>query len=279
MACTRNRTFTRLVDYCRDCGLEVKTTTKARGHQGVFLHDNKDLRRIDISKNLSPDKAVPVIAHEFTHFFHHNIDSQFENLEKIFGVKEEILLDELTTVTEFVTGNTAELTARKELQKVKNKIREQESIIKSKYPNFKRSEKFLKFENYIKNSAAKYLLKYDKVKVISHFQYVIYSVDNLKRDFPDMPEEYAAYINLRSLQRLQSRYSRKLRGLKRYYAKPAELFARFVEALVIDRDKVAELAPEAYEAFKERLEFKAFRNLKNFLDIALENECETFASL
>ena len=269
MACTGNRTFTELIEYCKECGIEVKTSTKARGHQGVFLHNNHDLRRIDISKNLSPQKAVPVIAHEFTHFFHHSIDSSFGSLEKIFGVKDEILLDELAAVTEFVTGKFTELNVRQELLKIKSQIKEQENIIKLKYPDFKRSIKFTQFERYIKNSAAKYLLKYDNVKVVSPLNNVIYSIATIRNDFPDMPEEYIAYINLRSLQRRQSRYSRKLRGLKKYYAKPAELFARFIEGLVVDREKVAEIAPEAYSAFIERLEFKSFREIKNFLDIAL----------
>ena len=131
MACTGNRTFTKLIEYCKECGIEVKTSTKARGHQGVFLHNNYDLRRIDISKNLSPQKAVPVIAHEFTHFFHHSIDSSFGSLEKIFGVKDEILLDELAAVTEFVTGRFTELNVRQELLKIKSQIKEQENIIKS----------------------------------------------------------------------------------------------------------------------------------------------------
>ncbi len=267
MADTRNRTFSKLVEYCEQCGIEVKTSTKARGHQGVFLHNSGDLRRIDISKDLPEEKVIPVVTHEFTHFFHHNLDPQFENLEKIFGVKDEILLEELAAVTGFVTGNTAELTARKEIQNIKYRIKEEEKVIKLKYPDFKRSAKFNQFESYIKNSAAKYLLKYDRVKVVSNFKYVIYSLDTIQRDFPDMPDEYRAYINLRSLQRKQSRYSRKLNGLKKYYSKPAELFARFVEGLVIDRYRVAEIAPEAYSAFMERLEFKAFKEIKEFLDI------------
>ncbi len=267
MAYTGNRTFSRLIEYCKQCGIDVKTTTKARGHQGVFLHNNRDLKRIDISKNIQPEKAIPVVAHEFTHFFHYSLDPSFESLEKIFGVKNEILFNELTAVTEFVTGNTGELQAEVELQKIKKQIKEQESIIKIKYPDFKRSSGFANFDCYIKNSALRYLLKYDKVKVISNFKPVIYSVDTLKKDFPDIPEEFAAYINLRSLQRRQKRYSRKLQGLRKYYAKPAELFARFVEGLVIDKYKVIELAPEAYSAFMERLEFKIFREIKGFLDI------------
>ncbi len=267
MADTRNRTFSRLVEYCKQCGIEVKTSTKARGHQGVFLHNNADLRRIDISRNLPPEKVIPVVTHEFTHFFHHNLDPQFENLEKIFGVKDEVLLEELAAVTGFVTGNTAELAAREEIKSIKLKIKEQEGLIKLKYPEFKRSAAFSEFERYIKNSAAKYLLKYDRVKVISNRKQVVYSLDTIQQDFPDMPDAYRAYINLRSLQRKQTRYSRKLNGLKKYYSKPAELFARFVEGLVIDRERVAELAPETYAAFIERLEFKAFKRIKDFLDI------------
>ncbi len=267
MACCRNRTFAKIVDYCKECGIDIKTNTKARGHQGVFLH-NSDLKRIDISKTLNSEKFLQVTAHEFAHFFHHTLDKEFGCLEAIFGVKSEILFDELIAVTNYVAGNTYVDNINEELQKIKHQIKEQENIIKQKYPAFKRSEKFDKIEKEIKKSEAKYLLKYDKVKVVSQFKYIIYSLETLKNDFPTIMPECAAYLNLRSLQRRQNRYSRKLNHLRKYYLKPAELFARFVEGLVVNPIKVKELAPEAYSAFIERLEYRSFKQLKGFLNIA-----------
>ncbi len=272
MVSKRNGTVLKVIDYCKDCGIEVKTSTKARGHQGVFLYNSKDLKRIDISKKLDEDKIVPVVVHEFTHFFHQNLDENFESLEKIFGVKSEILFDELYAVTAFAASNSVELKIRKEIIDIKSKIKEQEDIIKIKYPNFKRSKKFVEFEKYIKNSDAKYLLKYDRVKVFSWFKYIVYSVDTVLKDFPQMPKEFAAYINLRSLQRRQARYSNKYRKLRKYYEKPSELFARFVEGLVIDKDKVKDLAPVSYAAFMERLEFRSFQKLRGILDLVWDKE-------
>ncbi len=267
MVVKRNRTVLDIIKYCKSCGLEVKTSTNARGHQGVFLYNSNDLKRIDISKKLADEKVVPVIAHEFAHFFHQKMDENFESLEEIFGVKSEILFEELYAVTAFVASNAVELKIREELIDIKSKIQEQENIIKKKYPNFKRSKKFAEFEKYIKNSDAKYLLKYDRVKVFSWFKYIIYSVDTVLKDFPQMPKEFAAYISLRSLQRRQTRYSRKYRKLIKYYEKPSELFARFVEGLVINREKVQELAPNAYNSFMERLEYRSFMPLKGILEM------------
>ena len=45
-----------LIKYFRSIGLEVYTTTKARGHQGFYLR-----RRIDISKNISQSRISRII--------------------------------------------------------------------------------------------------------------------------------------------------------------------------------------------------------------------------
>ena len=42
-----------LIKYLKSLGLEVHTSTKARGHQGFYLKN-----RIDISKNISPEKII-----------------------------------------------------------------------------------------------------------------------------------------------------------------------------------------------------------------------------
>ena len=86
-----------------------------------------------------------------------------------------------------------------------------------------RSKKFKEFDRYIKKSEAKYLLKYDRVKLISGVffkQSKTYSIDNIEQDFTDMPKEFAAYIRLKSYQRKQARVSSKINKLKKYYSKP-----------------------------------------------------------
>lgn len=267
----RNRTIAAIVDYCKTCGIDVHTETKARGHQGVFLHDNKNFKRIDISKKLPKEKVLQVIAHEFAHFFHQKLDKNFENLQEIFGVKHEILIPELNSITLFLVGDENEISAKKALDEIIQGIKDYEAIIKKDYPNFKRSAKFIEFERYIKRSEARFLLKYDNVKIVNLTGYVVYKLENIKQDFPEIPEPFIAYINLRALQRRQKRISRRLNKLKNYYEKPTELFARFIEAYVVDKNIVQELAPETYSSFVERLDFKVFKQLKEFLDL-FENQ-------
>ena len=59
----------RLIKYFKSIGLTVHTGTKARGHQGFFLNN-----RIDISKNISENRLVPTLLHEFTHYIHSKLE-------------------------------------------------------------------------------------------------------------------------------------------------------------------------------------------------------------
>ena len=267
MVDSRDRNIKTIINYCSECGIEIHTSTKARGHQGVFLHDNKNLKRIDIRKNIPQERFFPVIAHEFAHYFHQTLDKDFESLQEIFGVKEEILLPELESITAFVAGNETETKANTELNRILNEIKKHEEIIKKEYPEFKRSQKFKEFEKYIKHSDAKYLLRYDKVKMMKLTGIVIYNIETIEKDFPEIPQAFIAYIHLKRLQRYQRKLSRQVGKLKKYYAKPTELFARFIEGLVIDREQVKTLAPEAFSAFIERLEYRKFKQLKGLLDL------------
>lgn len=267
MVDSRDRNIKTIINYCSECGIEIHTSTKARGHQGVFLHDNKNLKRIDIRKNIPQERFFPVIAHEFAHYFHQTLDKDFESLQEIFGVKEEILLPELESITAFVAGSETETKANTELNRILNEIKKHEEIIKKEYPEFKRSQKFKEFEKYIKHSDAKYLLRYDKVKMMKLTGIVIYNIETIEKDFPEIPQAFIAYIHLKRLQRYQRKLSRQVGKLKKYYAKPTELFARFIEGLVIDREQVKTLAPEAFSAFIERLEYRKFKQLKGLLDL------------
>ena len=49
-----------LIKYLKSLGIDVHTSTKARGHQGFFLKN-----RIDISKNIPRHRIVPTLIHEF----------------------------------------------------------------------------------------------------------------------------------------------------------------------------------------------------------------------
>ena len=155
---------------------------------------------------------------------------------------------------------------------IRDKMDEYEDIIKVGYPDFMRSKKFKEFDKYIRKSQARYLLKYDRVKLVTGFLFRgvrVLSVDNIEKDFTDMPPEFAAYIRLKSCQKRQARVSAKINRLKKYYAKPTELFARFVEGLYIDKEWVKLLAPCTYDRFFKLLQEGYYPQLAEVLEISL----------
>ncbi|MDD3436200.1 MAG: hypothetical protein PHC64_03500 [Candidatus Gastranaerophilales bacterium] len=284
-----------LIKYFKSLGIEVYTNTKARGHQGFFLKN-----RIDISKNTKEERVIPTLLHEFSHYIHNKLEPDMVktggSLEVLFKLKEtgnskqetEAIQnnrspihpfthspkEELLLVTHYVDENSLCHKLKLHKEQVKNKIKLLEKEIKKDYPNFMRSKKFKEFDKYIKKSKAKYLLKYDRVKFISPFlrREEIFSITALEKDFPDMPAAFCAYIRLKSAQKKQARISARINRLNKYYSKPTELFARFVEGIYIDEEKIRQLAPNAYKRFFELIEedyyfelsevFKLIQNIK-----------------
>ena len=259
-----------LIAYFENLGLDVHTSTKARGHQGFFLR-----KRIDISKNVSKERFIPTLVHEFAHYIHSIIEPRMERtggtLEFIFNDENtEVYQKELLKVTDFVDSNSRceKLEHHKKL--IKSKIVEYENVIKARYPKFMRSKKFKEFDKYIKGSKAKYLLKHDRVKLISGILFrktEVYTIDNIEKDFVDMPKEFVAYIRLKSCQKRQSRVSARINKLKKYYARPTELFARFVEGLYLDPDRARSIAPQSYKRFYELLEDDYYPHLGRIYEI------------
>lgn len=257
----------RLIKYFKSLGIEVYTNTKARGHQGFFLKN-----RIDISINTRKERVIPTLLHEFAHFIHNKLESDMLNTggslcilfnlpaSEVHKFERELLL-----VTNFVDENSLCHKLKIHKEQVKRKIKTLEEQIKEDYPKFMRSKKFKEFDKYIKKSKAKYLLKYDRVKFISPFlrREEIFSVDNIEKDFPDMPKAFCACIRLKSAQKKQARISKRINHLNKYYLKPTELFARFVEGIYLDRNKTKLIAPYTYQRFFELIEKNYYFELKN----------------
>lgn len=252
----------------------MNTTTKARGHLGFFFDG-----RIDISKNTPKDRIIPTLLHEFSHYIHSKLEKNIAknggSLEIIFNQKDvSEIFDELVKVTHFVDKNSLheKLSAHKEL--VKNKIKQLDNEVKKEYPSFQRSKNFKELDRIVKKSNARYLLKYDRVKIRGWlFQKTkIFSIDNIEQDFPDLKPSVIAFIRLKSYQKKQTRISQRINKLEKYYKRPTELFARFVEGLYESENMVKTLAPKATERFFEllhkgyyqELEY-VFCNLMNFL--------------
>lgn len=255
-----------LIQYFKLLGLTVHTTTKARGHQGFFLKN-----RIDISKNISENRIIPTLLHEFAHYIHSKIEPDMNKnggtLTALFG--SEKYKDELVKVTNFVDENSLCVRLYEHKDRVKEKIKEHEAVIKQYYPKFQRSKKFKEFDKYIKKSNARYLLKYDRVKVIEggfwRKNIKLYTIDNIETDFVDMPKAFASYIRLKSYQKKQSRISSRINRYKKYYEKPCELFARLVEGIYLDREWVEAIAPNVTKQFFDLLNDGYYLELKDVI--------------
>ena len=258
-----------LFNYIKSLGIDVNTNTKARGHQGFCL-----LNRIDISKNTPKERVVPILVHEFAHYVHSKLEDKVSQnggtLEKIFDVENsEICKKELVRVTNFVDVNSKCETLKSHKKQINLKIKNLDSEIKKDYPNFQRSKKFKEFDKFIKRSKARYLLKYDRVKLVSRWlrKVEIYSIENLENEFPDIPKPFCTYLRLKSAQRKQARISSRINKYNKYYEKPTELFARFVEGIAVDEEKISELAPYSTLRFYELLEENYYPYLKEVIEL------------
>ena len=255
------------VKYLRTLGLEVHTSTKARGHQGFFCNN-----RIDISKNTPEHRVIPTMMHEFAHYIHYQIEPDMPKtggtFKILFQSDSPVIEKELFKVTNFVDENSLCVKLYEHKDRIREKINDYDKIIKKSYPNFQRSKKFREFDKYIKRSDARYLLKYDRVKVTGGFLgfvQKIYTINTIEECFPDMPEAFAAYIRLKSFTRKQARVTARINKLNKYYKRPTELFARFVEGLYLDREWVEALAPFTSQRFFDLLENGYYGNLKDVI--------------
>lgn len=267
---TKPLTKKNVIEFLKSLNIEVKTNTKAHGNQGLYQRN-----RIDISRGLKEDKAIEVLVHEFAHHIHYQIDKDFitngGSIETLFNTdKAEEIKFELLNVTNLIDKNSRLKTLQSAKEETSNKIKGMQSAIKREYPEFQRSKKFIEFEKYIKNSEAKYLVKYDAVRIMQGFFFKkerILTVKNLEIDFPDMPKSFMLYIRLCSLQRKQSKLARRINKLNKYYEKPTELFARFVQAYFTNPETVSTIAPIASKRFIELLNSGYYKELKDLFEI------------
>lgn len=261
-------TFNAMTEFLRSLGLTVKTNTKARGHQGFFLKN-----RIDISASIPYKRKIEVLIHEFTHYIHAKIDPEvFKNhgtLESLFpGADIKKIQTEMLAVTRFVDTNKSFNILNARRNEILEQIKQTDKKIKSIYPDFKRSYAYPKFEKVIKKTDAKYLLKYDKVRVKTMFtgKTKDYSTKTLEEDFPQFEESVHQYIRLKAQQRALKRVASRISRLNSYYNRPTELFARFVEGLFIDTNMVSEIAPYTYLVFCKELAMNRYLELADFIN-------------
>ena len=155
---------------------------------------------------------------------------------------------------------------------VKNKIKELDKEVKKEYPNFQRSKKFKELDKIVKKSNAKYFLRYDRVKLRGWlFQKPkVYAIENIERDFPELKPAVIAFIRLKSYQKKQARIAQRINKLNKYYERPTELFARFIEGLYEADEEIRELAPITTCRFFELLQQGYYKNLKEVFAIIVK---------
>ena len=262
-----------LTSFLKDNDIDICFATKARGNLGFYFKN-----KIRVSKNIkNPDKIIQTLAHEFAHHINFKLDNNMlingGSLENLFNISQKnkikIIQEELLNVTYYVDKNSLFLTLTSHKKLIQEKIISYTKLIEKEYPHFLRSKPFLEFNKYIKNSKAKYLLKYDRVKIISPFwkKTEILSIDNLDSDFKKMPDAFRYYLKLNSLIKKRNRITLKINKLKKYYISPCELFARFIEGLVIDPNYIQDIAPITFEIFISNLLDRYYFNLSQFLNI------------
>lgn len=272
MSYDRSKPLTKknIIEFLRSLNIEVKTNTKARGNQGLYQKN-----RIDISRGLKEEQAIEVLVHEFAHHIHYKIDKDFlkngGSLENIFNTNDIVEIQaELSNVTNLIDKNSRIkmfLDAKEEISK---QIKGMQSAIRRDYPEFMRSKKFPEFEKYIKNSDAKYLVKYDAIRLMLGFFFKkerVLTVKNLEVDFPDMPKAFQLYIRLCSMQRKQAKITRRLNKLNKYYEKPTELFARYVQGYFSTPETISTVAPITTRRFNELLNSGYYKELKDLFEI------------
>ena len=261
-----------IVEYLKNRGININLASRAKRYMGYCKGD-----KIAVSKNADKDRVLPILFHEFAHKIHSEIEPEkFKKggtLNKIFNTTETKQLEsELIRLTHFVDENSLCLELEKMKNEYKEKVKKREEILKQKYPDFKKSQKFVEYEKYAKKTKckSKYLLKHDCVKFISPIlrREEIYSIENLDKDFPNMNEDFKTYIRLMSDYRKQKRIQNRISKLKKYYATPTELFARFVEGLIIDINTTKRIAPTAFNHFKLCVNMGYYKDLKIVLNMA-----------
>ena len=272
MSYDRSKPLTKrnVIEFLRSLNIEVKTNTKARGNQGLYQKN-----RIDISRGLKEEQAIEVLVHEFTHHIHYKIDKDFlkngGSLENIFDTNDIVEIQaELINVTNLIDKNSRIKMFLEAKEEISKQIKGMQNAIRRDYPEFMRSKKFPEFEKYIKNSDAKYLVKYDAIRLMLGFFFKkerVLTVKNLEADFPDMPKAFQLYIRLCSMQRKQAKITRRINKLNKYYEKPTELFARYVQGYFSTPETISTVAPITTKRFNELLNSGYYKELKDLFEI------------
>ena len=112
----------KLIRLYRSLGLEIHTSTKARGHQGFYLKN-----RIDVSKDIPENRIIPTLLHEFAHHIHYKLEPTITkdggSLSVLFRADNiQPYEDELFKITQLVDKNAKFEILNYHKKKIKQKI-------------------------------------------------------------------------------------------------------------------------------------------------------------
>lgn len=248
MACERD-CILEFVNYLKSLDIDVNIGKNKAGGNNGFFKAVRNKYRIDISKNLSESEIIRVLIHEFVHYLHYKSDKTLKSTDFIFnglyGSYEEDLIK--LTVDSIPKMTARELfiqkdDCKKEIDRLINKLA-------VAFPDVKLSNKNNIIEKSILKTDLKYLLKHDRVRVISPFSRKVYSIENIEKSFSSANPEYINYIKLCSKKRELNRLNSKISRLNRYYNSPAELIARSFEYYILKPDYMCSLTPNLYSYY------------------------------
>lgn len=261
MASKRNRILDNLVQYLNSLGIEVNIGKNKAGGNNGFFKAKESGYRIDIAKGLSDENIIGTLSHEFAHFIHYTYDKSLKSLDFIFDDTESLMEEFIAVTVESIPkGSIKPLFDKKNLLQTEiSELVERLSYIEPKY-NIKNIEKK------ILKSPYKYLLKYDRVKIIDGFTDKIYSIEDLRNN--SMEE---VYIKLKSKQRALKRINARISRLNKYYNSLTELFARTFELYVTKPELLKVIAPRIYMHYSGIIEHNKIPQLTCFYNFLGEN--------
>ena len=265
MACERD-CITKLVEYIESQGVEVNIgRNNARGNKGFFKVVGKNNYRIDISNGLNETEILRVLVHEFAHYVHYKYDKTLKSAEFLFGSDYNLYEDDLINLTVDSIPKCSIKPLFHQKETLKSEISELSRFIKNIYPDFKISEPFKIIENEIQKPA-KYLLKYDRVKVIEGFGFRILSIDDIDKSFPKMSDVCKKYLMIQSKRRMLKRITSKISRLNRYYNSVSELISRSFEYYILRPEIMQAKAPALYVFYNKNT--PKIKYIANFIEIA-----------
>jgi len=259
MVSKRNRILN-LENYIKSCGIDVNIgKNKARGNKGFFKVKGSDFR-IDIAKKQNEEAILKTLAHEFAHFVHYNYDKSLKKLDFIFDDENETILAELLNITVDSISKDSIKPLFQIKEGLKTDILNITEKLKQQFGFNENVESCFNIEQKIRKTNLKYLLKYDRVKVVEFLATKVYTIEDL-----DECSDTNLYLKLKSKQRALKRVNSKISRLNKYYNSPTELFARSFELYIADNNKLLRIAPNVHKEFEKALKEDKIKLLTGFV--------------